>query len=463
MARMRLIEIIVMILVILFASIFLLLLYFDNTVYLNSDAHATVDFSDSIGSVILQYGANENGNYETFVREQEPGIYHQDVGSKWIRVWVASPTWRTSTIPLHNGKYNFTELDAFINKVLEIDATPFVVFAHEPDQVGEAHGEEPPVSDTSFANYVQKVVLHYKNACNNNLMQKPCDVNNWYFEIWNEPFTDSWWDTPVPRYSSLYNLVYEKIKSVVPGAKVGGFSMSYLEPKDKNRLKEFLLNSPVDFVSIHHYGNTGNNKASEHDKILSTKKLFYDSIREIRELIDEIKGKNNIQIINSEYNSDFTVEYMSKLDEGFTGSWLASALVWQVLSQDISIEMFYSGTSFSSYGGFGMWSQLEDKSFRLWPVYYVKSGFVTANPTGAKIYATDFNSNKIDLLATKSKNGKYITIVNKETGFINLSLYLPGSMDESLTDITTKEEYTISLEHVNIPMKGYQVRYLVMN
>ncbi len=456
--RLRKIEAFVMIGTSMVAAFLLLALYYDNHKE-SPAAEAEVNFSEQVGKAILEYGANENGNWEAFAANPEPRMLHSQAGSRWIRVWAASPAWRKSTVPLKDGYYDYRELDMFINAVLQTGAKPFIVFAHAPGQVGQAHGEPPPGSDEWFAGYVQNVVMHYDEMCRTNGLAAPCSIAEWQFEIWNEPFTDEWWDESTPRYVRLYNTVYWKIKSVAPAARVGGYTMSLASAKDEERLRIFLSQCQTDFVSIHHYGNSLNYRAGESEKMSATKELFYDRIMMLRSLIEKEQPGADVDIVVSEYAPDYRSSYMPRLDEEFTAAWLASALVWQVQSREVSLEMYYSGTSVMPDGGFGMWGQDADGSFVVWPSYYVKRAFAAHNPTGSAIYETNFDSASVDLLAT-CRDRCSLTVVNKEDRKKTLAISIAQAPSGTAVDSSTMQRLAVRNSVLLLHLEPYQARFL---
>jgi len=415
------------------------------------EAAANVDFANEVSIINMYYGINENGNWEQFADSSEIHELHKTLKNDYIRVWVSSQWYRPSTIPVHSdGSVEYTNLDRFINAALLSDAIPFVVFAHAPGTYGEAHGEPPPASDDEFADYVVMVIKHYQEQCNSAQMAAPCDTKDWYFEIWNEPFTDVWWDTP--RYITMYNKVYDKIKAVEPNAKVGGYGTAFIVGEKNTRPKQFIENCEMDFISLHHYGNVINEYASEKKKMADIKKIQYDSILALRRFLTE-NGKSEVEIIQGEYSSDYRASYMEHLDESFTATWYASALIWQILSNEVSMELFYSGTSLHEDKGFAMWSRNLD----LWPVYYMKMNFVNTNPVGSKVYSATADK-CTNILAVSNANGKFITVVNKCNYDTSLRLNILNA-DGNLIDIQTQKQIKIKNTLAEIELDSYQVSF----
>ncbi len=417
-----------------------------------SNSSVYVDLGRPIGTFNMQYGVNEDDNWMDFVWKKEVTNLHKEINSKYIRVWVSSQAYRESTIPYNDGEYNFWAMDSFVNAVLEVDAIPFVVFAHAPGTFGEGHGNPVPDDIEGFANYVGVVVDHYRQACEQDWFSKPCDVNDWYFEIWNEPFGDEWWEDEVPAYSQLFNSAYNSIKPIAPASKVGGYSGTFVGKED--RLEQFLAYSSPDFVSIHHYGNVLH--SSEKQKMKDVRFLSYDSIKSLRAFIDSRAPPNTVEIIESEYSSDFRDTHMGELDEQFTAAWYMAALIGHAQSQEIAIELFYSGTSNRYGGGFGMWS-LEDDSVRLWPVFLAKKIFTSINTPGSTIYETK-TENSLEVLALKSKQGTFLTLVNKE----NRQREIPvgfSSRIGSVRDVKTGATYQVDGDHISFMMQPYEVGF----
>ena len=438
----------------------LLSLTFFMGVRVDKQANATIDFGKSTGKISINYGANEDDNWFGFVDYPETRGFHEDVNSQYIRVWVSSQSYRESTIPLLlDGSYDFTSLDSFINAVLEIGAIPYMIFAHAPGTFDEGHAQPPPANDTWFADYVETVVKHYKETCENNQLAKQCDVNEWYFEIWNEPSTNIWWEGTPPRYAKLFNTVYPRIKALAPDANVGGYTLVFFKSKNNERLRKFLQYSDMDFVSVHHFGNAINGD-NDKEKMMEAKELFYDSILDLRAFIERYKPNKAIKIINSEYSSDSRAEYMPYLDEPFTATWYASALTWEIKTQDIFLEMFYAGTSNFPDKGFGMWSINNDDSFRMWPVYYMKKSFVKYNQYGSSIFDTAYNSDEIDILAVQNNQGRFITLINKLDKKNTIALTLQNTQARELMDLNNQERYHVSENIVQITLEPYEVKFL---
>ncbi len=419
----------------------------------------TINLEKNVGEIKINYGSNEDSWWQ-FTQDTKLHNLHKDVNSKYIRVWILCTSYMRSSMPYDGSTYDFSALDNYINAVLDSDAIPFIVFANGIESCGgEAHGNPPPSNDYVYSDYVETVVKHFNNNCNNNLYSKPCNVDDWYFEVWNEPYHNKWWEGNPPRFSVMFNIVYSRIKTVT-NAKVGGPSGAFVigYPSYTQRMRAFLIDSKPDFISIHHYGNMLSPPLLRHytesQKMKDTKLLFYDSLLALRQLAIQ-NGKPNIEIVNSEYSSDSRAEYMPHLDEQFTAAWYASALINQIKSQEVDIELFYSATSTLSDGGFGMWNV---KGI-LFPSYHMKKSFVKYNKEGSSILETTLSSN-LDILAIENNDGRFVTIVNKKNrnSLVNIKI-IDGNAKE-LIDLNDNEIYLILNNMVELSLKPYEIKFL---
>ncbi|MFC7621755.1 glycoside hydrolase [Microlunatus sp. GCM10028923] len=81
------------------------------------------------------------------------------------------------------------------------------------------------------------------------------EVSEWLWELWNEPDIFYWGGT-VQQYNELYTVTAQAVRAAIPGAKVGGPSVT---SGGLEFLKEFLdytssRGEPLDFISYHTKG-----------------------------------------------------------------------------------------------------------------------------------------------------------------------------------------------------------------
>jgi xylan 1,4-beta-xylosidase len=95
------------------------------------------------------------------------------------------------------------------------------------------------------------------------------EVEQWYFEVWNEPNIDFW--NGIPRkesYFELYDHTARDLKSVSPRLRVGGPATAAAQWVDDFLKQAAETHTPVDFVSSHGYADdTVENLFGTHEDI----------------------------------------------------------------------------------------------------------------------------------------------------------------------------------------------------
>ena len=82
------------------------------------------------------------------------------------------------------------------------------------------------------------------------------EVEQWYFEVWNEPNIDFWNGVPAEEtYYALYDLTAKTIKQADAKLRVGGPSTAQAAWVDRFIAHCMKAGIPFDFVSTHIYGN----------------------------------------------------------------------------------------------------------------------------------------------------------------------------------------------------------------
>jgi len=401
-----------------------------------TDFDVEVDFSKTVGTVNMHYGSNEDDDWVSFVSDDVIHENHRTVGSEYIRIWLVDEHYKENTIPFDDWDFDYWALDGQLDAVFASGAKPFIVLANAPEEIRQYDWEYSPPDVWDFAYYAKEVAKHCREYC----LENGCDTSEWYFEVWNEPWRDEWWEDGL--YIKLFEETSKAIKEEIP-AKVGGYSLAYYPGKTDN-VHDLIDSVDIDFISLHHYGNAKSELASDSKRLEDTKLLLHDSIKDLRSRYDG-------EIINSEYSSDYRESYMDRLDEPYTSMWYATAMIWEIKSQEVSLEMFYSGTTLHADKGYGMWST--EGGMKLWPVYYMKSSFVKANRFGSLIYHNTL-SDDIDILAVGSKD-KYLTVVNKLDK--KKTAIIKGDMKKAV-ELNTK--ITFMADGVlRIPLEPYEVRF----
>jgi hypothetical protein len=123
---------------------------------------------------------------------------------------------------------------------------------------------------TKWAEVCKHIVMHYNDGWNNGY-----HYNITYWEIWNEPDLDGFWDGTADEYYTLYHTIVQTLKAYNPSLKIGGpCTSSIADTNFTHGFLTYLVNNeiPLDFYSWHHYADT------PHD--------LYTSSRTVRNLLD---------------------------------------------------------------------------------------------------------------------------------------------------------------------------------
>lgn len=182
--------------------------------------------------------------------------------------------------------YNFQYIDKLFDYMLGCGIRPIVEFGFMPKALVSNDSTlfwwkgnvAPPNDYGKWGELVKRLVEHWMARYGKE------EIENWYYEIWNEPNLKPFWDGTRSQYFELYRVSVQAIKSVDAALRVGGPATSNYVPdarfdgeiedvscqetfrvEDIDGLKwhgvwirEFLAfcereKLPVDFVSTHPY------------------------------------------------------------------------------------------------------------------------------------------------------------------------------------------------------------------
>lgn len=175
--------------------------------------------------------------------------------------------------------YDFKILDGIFDEYKAAGVRPMVEFGfmpkdlaaelpnrHEPYQVHypkstiSGASNNPPKDYAKWGELVRVVTAHFVERYGRETVQQ------WYFEVWNEPDIDYWHST-AEDYWKLYDYAVAGVRKALPAARVGGpATTSPSSEKAYNYLKGFLDHVqsgksmadgkaiPLDFISFHAKG-----------------------------------------------------------------------------------------------------------------------------------------------------------------------------------------------------------------
>jgi xylan 1,4-beta-xylosidase len=222
--------------------------------------------------------------------------------------------------------YNFSYLDQIYDGLLDRDVRPFVELSFMPRKLASSQTPhpfwyKPLVSPPNNYGHWDELVTQFTR----HLIERygAPEVEQWYFEVWNEPNLDFWAGRPnEPTYYELYDHTARAVKSVSPNLRVGGPATAQAAWVDRFIRHCVETHAPVDFVSTHVYANDSS------DDIFGTRENIprRDMVgRAVKKVYDQVhhSPRPELPIIWTEYNASYMNE-IAVTDSPFMGPWLAN-------------------------------------------------------------------------------------------------------------------------------------------
>ena len=259
--------------------------------------------------------------------------------------------------------YNFSYVDQVYDGLLQNGVKPFVELSFMPRKLAknlEPHPfwykqlPSPPKDPAKWAALIEAFTRHLEERYGKG------EVEQWYFEVWNEPNIDFWNGAPKQQtYFAFYDATAKAVKGVDPLLRVGGPATAQAAWVDAF-IKHCTDNKvPFDFVSTHVYGNENSKDVFGEHRDISRKDMVGASVKKV---YDQVKasGAPDTPIIWSEYNATYLTQ-QQVTDSAFMGPWLANNILecdgrvalmsyWSL--SDVFEEQGVVKTPF--YGGYGL-------------------------------------------------------------------------------------------------------------
>jgi xylan 1,4-beta-xylosidase len=215
------------------------------------------------------------------------------------------------TVKVVDGKtvYDWTKIDQLYDAFRGMGIRPFVELGFTPQALKTSdnkifywNGNTSHPKPDGWHNLVDAFVRHLEGRYGKD------EVRRWYFEVWNEPNLDGFWEKADKQaYFELYENSARTIKAIDPQLKVGGPSTA-----GAAWVPEFLnfaasRNIPVDFVSTHTYGVDGgflDEKGQDDNKLSTNPDSIVGDVRRVREQIAASKFPN-LPLYFTEWSSSY--------------------------------------------------------------------------------------------------------------------------------------------------------------
>ena len=222
--------------------------------------------------------------------------------------------------------YNFSYLDQIYDGLLDRNVRPFVELSFMPRKLAS--------SPTGFPFWYKPLVAPPNNyahwdeliaQCTRHLMARygEPELEQWYFEVWNEPNLPFWGGQPAePTYYELYDHTARALKSVSPNLRVGGPATAQAAWVDRFIRHCTDQRSPVDFVSTHVYGNDKSEDIFGTHEAIPRRDMVGRAVKKVYDQVHR-SPRPDLPIIWSEYNASYMAE-TAVTDAPFMGPWLAN-------------------------------------------------------------------------------------------------------------------------------------------
>ena len=250
---------------------------------------------------------------------------HDELGFRYVRFHGLLSD-DMGTVVRENKKlfYSFFNIDQVFDFLLSIGMKPFVELSFMPGPL--ASGKKtvfkyqgnvtPPKDYKQWAALIESLVSH----CVERYSEK--EVNEWLFEVWNEPNLKQFWSGTQRDYFRLYRYTAEAIKRISSAFKVGGPATA-----KSAWIEDFVAfcernDVPADFVSTHYYQNDG----YEHDGELDMQ-LFKSQRGIMREVAQNTRSHSgNRPVYYTEWNTSSS-PFDTLHDEPYAAAAIASTVM----------------------------------------------------------------------------------------------------------------------------------------
>jgi xylan 1,4-beta-xylosidase len=208
----------------------------------------------------LRFGDDGNGNDIGTEFAEALRIAHRDLGANSVRAHAILHDDNHVVSRGDDGAlaYDFSEIDALYDQILELGFRPIVelsfmpaVIARNPDETvfGYRGIISPPRDWSEWYEVVSALTAHLVERYGID------EVAAWAFEVWNEPNLEVFWTGTQDEYLRLYDESARAVKDVDQRLRVGGPSTAageWVEALAAHAEQEGIA---LDFVTSHTYGN----------------------------------------------------------------------------------------------------------------------------------------------------------------------------------------------------------------
>jgi xylan 1,4-beta-xylosidase len=216
------------------------------------------------------------------------------------------------TVRLVDGRtvYDWSKIDQLYDDLLAKGIRPFVELGFTPQAMATSEqtifywkGNTSHPKLAPWRELIDAFIRHLRDRYG------VSEVRHWYFEVWNEPNLDGFWERADQNaYFELYSVTAKTIKAIDPTLQVGGPSTA-----GAAWVPEFLAyaqktGAPVDFVTTHAYGvDHGflDEKGEKDTKLSPSQDAIVGDVRRVRQQISE-SAFPSLPLYFTEWSTSYT-------------------------------------------------------------------------------------------------------------------------------------------------------------
>ncbi|MDT4957087.1 MAG: xylan 1,4-beta-xylosidase [Pseudonocardiales bacterium] len=208
----------------------------------------------------LRFGDDGHGNDIGAEFAEALRRAHEDLGVTQVRAHAILHDDNHVVTRGANGSlaFDFTEVDALYDQLLEIGLRPIVELSFMPAAIAQDAQQtvfvyrgiiSPPRDWAEWYDVVHELAVHLVARYGID------EVATWAFEVWNEPNLEVFWTGTQQEYLRLYDESARAVKSVDERLRVGGPSTAASEWVETLTAHADDTGVALDFVTTHTYGN----------------------------------------------------------------------------------------------------------------------------------------------------------------------------------------------------------------
>ena len=202
------------------------------------------------------------------------------------------------------GSYDWTNLDTYLNAIVSAGMRPLMELDYMPTALGLAGSSHDFPSDINvYKQFIQAVVQHCVDRYG------AADVEQWYWEVWNEPDYAGSWNgknasaslaAKMADYYELYDATVDAATAVLPNILIGGPAATWPGPIGAFLQHCKSANKRVTFVSSHVYPGVDGNPAA------NATALVNDNDARLAQIANGGYTTATVKSFNTEWNSAYS-------------------------------------------------------------------------------------------------------------------------------------------------------------